>query len=228
MYHYNPVYAAIRLNNYRRLEKLAKEGIDINAPVRNGWTPAHHAAGDGHIKCLEVLAKYIKTDINTPDKQGNTPADFAATKGHVKCVEFLTKHKELKMKKLTQEQLDERITKAAKKDLFLDLADTDCSGLIFSGLDLRHADFTNANCERSFFNGTNLSYACFIGTNCSNVIFRYATCKKVNFIGTNCRDADFTGTNLKRADFTDANYEGAIFTSAKGVRGLILLGGKIE
>ncbi len=86
------IYGLIIAGDYEGLEKLAKDGVDINAPDRHGMTPASLAASHGSIKCLEALAKYTKNDINAPDNWGETPAFRAAYKGHPKCLEVLIKH----------------------------------------------------------------------------------------------------------------------------------------
>jgi len=251
MYHYNPVYIAIEHNDYRKLEKLAKEGVDINAPIRGGWTPAHHAAGDGRIKCLEVIAKYTKTYINAPDDRGKTPTDFATGKGHPKCVEFLTKHKENNMtnsielnkkidefnkrkklmsfkERLTQEQLDKRIIEAQDRCKPLDVSNTDCSRLDFMHIDLNDALFVGTNCEKADFSSALLKKANFTKAKLRDANFSYTKCQKAKFVDADCQDVNYFKAKLRNADFTDANYEGADFTRAKvnKAKGLILVGGK--
>jgi len=46
------IYGAIEDNNCEKLEKLANEGVDINAPDEGGWTPAHFAAYRGRLNSL--------------------------------------------------------------------------------------------------------------------------------------------------------------------------------
>ena len=83
------VYAAIEAGDYERLEKLAKDGVDINEADHHGYTPIHYAAQVGQVKCLEFL---IQKDINTPDEAGYTPLILAASNGHPECLKILAKH----------------------------------------------------------------------------------------------------------------------------------------
>jgi hypothetical protein len=54
----------------------------------NGITPAHLAAREGHVECLQTLVDYTN-DISLKDKGGLTPADYAFKAGQTGCGRYL-------------------------------------------------------------------------------------------------------------------------------------------
>ncbi|MCI0501017.1 MAG: ankyrin repeat domain-containing protein, partial [Epsilonproteobacteria bacterium] len=81
---------------------LAKEGIDINKPNQNGWTPLNTAAAKGHDKVVKLLLGKEGIDINKPQQSGATPLIIAALKGHDKVVELLLAKEGIKINEPTQ------------------------------------------------------------------------------------------------------------------------------
>lgn len=74
----------------RALELFAKQGTDLNAKDKNGWTALHLAA---RAKRQESVAFLIESgmSIDTPGLDGITPMMLAAREGHHTMVRYLLK-----------------------------------------------------------------------------------------------------------------------------------------
>ena len=55
---------------------------------RNGFTPAHLAAREGHLLCLQTLVEN-NIDVTVRDKDGLTPADYAHKSCQTGCYQYL-------------------------------------------------------------------------------------------------------------------------------------------
>jgi ankyrin repeat protein len=65
---------------------LCKEfGADANQADKNGWTPVHFAAKEGHADVVRQC-KELGADINVTDIDGWTPVHLAARKGYAEVV----------------------------------------------------------------------------------------------------------------------------------------------
>ena len=70
------------------LQILAPMMENFNAPNKNGYTPIHFQARNGHIDVIKVLAP-LTENPNTPNKNGQTPIYWAAFGGHIEVIKFL-------------------------------------------------------------------------------------------------------------------------------------------
>jgi len=67
---------------------LKVEGINVNAKGKDGWTPLHFAAQNGHKEIVDaLLAK--EADVNAKGKDGRTPLHLAARNGRTEVVKIL-------------------------------------------------------------------------------------------------------------------------------------------
>ena len=53
-------------------------------------TPAHQAAIEGSVRCLEALIK-ANAAIDLPDDKGHIPLDYAKIWGHRRCARYVKK-----------------------------------------------------------------------------------------------------------------------------------------
>lgn len=62
----------------------------LNADMRdsNGSTPAHLAASEGHLDCLQTLVEF-NSDVTLKDREGCTPSDCAFKSGQTGCGRYL-------------------------------------------------------------------------------------------------------------------------------------------
>ena len=89
---------------------------------RDGVTPAHLAAREGHLLCLQSLVEY-NSDVTARDKDGHTAADYAHKACQTGCSRYLVVvescwllaarvaklHREVKMSKDENSELRERL-----------------------------------------------------------------------------------------------------------------------
>jgi DNA-directed RNA polymerase subunit RPC12/RpoP len=85
---------------HRLLAKLARESIyscgdDINPKIfmdSNGVGALHHAAGGGHLQCIQVLIKDFHMFVDSTDSDGNTPLMYACKHGSSQATSLLIEH----------------------------------------------------------------------------------------------------------------------------------------
>ena len=61
-----------------------------NAPDKNGTTPIHRAARNGHAEIVKILVP-LTDNPNARNEDGETPINCAKRKGHTEIVEILSK-----------------------------------------------------------------------------------------------------------------------------------------
>jgi len=70
---------------------LLDRGADINAKNKNGWTPLHLAARDGHVYVARLLLER-GADAGVRDNKGRTPLDVARYTGHAEVVRVIEEY----------------------------------------------------------------------------------------------------------------------------------------
>ena len=70
------------------VERLIREGEDVNRKVENGCTPLHRAAGNGHTDTVKLLLDR-GANIDDRNNKGNTPIHLAAKWGYTETVKLL-------------------------------------------------------------------------------------------------------------------------------------------
>ena len=67
------LFDAIRADDLEAVKRCIKQGVDVNAIERHGWTPLHLAACSNHnMKILQYLISQ-GSDVNAKDSDGATP-----------------------------------------------------------------------------------------------------------------------------------------------------------
>jgi hypothetical protein len=79
---------ASKKGDVEKVKKLLKEGADVNAKDRFGFTPLHYTALNGHIEIVKLLIER-GADVNAKTNGGWTPLRFAAIYGHIEIVKLL-------------------------------------------------------------------------------------------------------------------------------------------
>ena len=82
------IYLAAATGNLAKIESLIKEGTDINAKDKNGWTPLHWSANTGQINIAEFLIAK-GANISARDERNLTPLQLAAERGQKDMAELL-------------------------------------------------------------------------------------------------------------------------------------------
>ena len=65
---------------------------DPNVPDKNGITPIHLAAENGHLEVMKLLIKKTNNPNSPEFKNGKTPLHLAAENGHVDIIKILIKY----------------------------------------------------------------------------------------------------------------------------------------
>jgi ankyrin repeat protein len=63
-------------------------GVEINLPTKNGWTPLHIASHEGDSEHAAILLLKA-ADVNAVNKNVETPLHLAAEQGHCEVVKAL-------------------------------------------------------------------------------------------------------------------------------------------
>src|SRR3989338_6902874 len=79
---------AITAGNLELVQKLAVEGVDLNAVTSDGNAPIHFASYNGDLHLVKYLVE-VGADINRANNQGNTPIHMAADQNHLDLVKYL-------------------------------------------------------------------------------------------------------------------------------------------
>ncbi|XP_070580335.1 ankyrin repeat domain-containing protein 29-like isoform X2 [Ptychodera flava] len=69
------------------LQQKLSNGSELD---RNGRTPGHYAALNGHLETLQIFLKFPDVDMNAEDDDYHTPRDLAENNGHEACANLLS------------------------------------------------------------------------------------------------------------------------------------------
>lgn len=83
-----PLHEAVRQGDLDEVERLLREGADVDVASEAGWTPLHRAALEGHAGIAERLLA-AGAEINASNDLGVTPLRNAAYGGHAGIVRRL-------------------------------------------------------------------------------------------------------------------------------------------
>ncbi|HEO65176.1 MAG TPA: redoxin domain-containing protein [Spirochaetes bacterium] len=97
---------AVTNGNEKKVSELIKKGADVNADLKDGYTPLHFAALTGNMKIITLLVTK-GSKIKAKAKDGTTALHFAAYAGHIKVVQFLIEKKADLNAKLAVTQLNQ-------------------------------------------------------------------------------------------------------------------------
>ena len=82
---------AVRAGDVQRVRELLEAGANPNARDKDGLTPLHWAASEGHADIVKILLEH-GADPNTKIKYGWTPLHYASREGHADVVKLLLEH----------------------------------------------------------------------------------------------------------------------------------------
>jgi len=75
---------------------LLSKGAEVNAKDKDGSTPLHKEAQNGHWDVVKLLLSN-GAEVDAKDKDGKTPLDLAASEGHDDVVQALKSHQVIKL-----------------------------------------------------------------------------------------------------------------------------------
>jgi ankyrin repeat protein len=77
--------------NIERVQRLIRQGANLEAVAFETWTPLAAAADQGHLIVVRELIA-AGANVNALDGGGNTPLFYAAIKGRTEVAKFLLKN----------------------------------------------------------------------------------------------------------------------------------------
>ncbi len=80
---------AARDGDIEAVRRLLASGADVNMEDKNGFTPLHAAAFQGHTECVRLLLAAPGIDVNQENENGWTPLVMAVHNGHTECLKLL-------------------------------------------------------------------------------------------------------------------------------------------
>jgi len=84
---------AVKSGDYDDVEKLIKNGVEINQQDEQGWTPLNFAAGKGSLPLVKLLVEN-GADIFKVGRDRRTPYMIALAAGRVSVVKYLREAEE--------------------------------------------------------------------------------------------------------------------------------------
>ncbi|QQR49159.1 ankyrin repeat domain-containing protein [bacterium] len=86
------IHKAAQHGNAEDLQRLIKNGANVNTKCDDDATPLHYAAFNGHVECVKILLGEKDIFVNVHTKLcGSTPLHFAARNNHFEIVQLLLK-----------------------------------------------------------------------------------------------------------------------------------------
>jgi len=82
------LFKAVKEGDTAKLERLLKEGADVNVKDDYGRTPLHVAAEKGEVEIVKLLLEK-GADVNVKNNNGQTPLHYAASGGYTEIVKLL-------------------------------------------------------------------------------------------------------------------------------------------
>ncbi|KAF0695982.1 Aste57867_13236 [Aphanomyces stellatus] len=90
------LHRACEKGHDRLVRVLLKNGMDVNAPDHNNWTPLHYAAGGGSVKTVQELLRMPQFhSINHHNNGGISPLHLACVRNETEAALVLLKHPDI-------------------------------------------------------------------------------------------------------------------------------------
>jgi len=83
-----PLIKAVREKSVEKVEKLLRDGVEVNITTEKGLTPLHIASQQGSLMIVGLLIAH-GADVNAKAMYDETPLHFAALQGNTKIAELL-------------------------------------------------------------------------------------------------------------------------------------------
>jgi ankyrin repeat protein len=81
---------AVRAGNRAAVQRMLKQGVDVNAPQPDGTTALHWAVRGDDIEMVRLLLR-VKANPKAANRYGSTPIELAAVNGNALTIEVLLK-----------------------------------------------------------------------------------------------------------------------------------------
>lgn len=85
----DPIHEAAKTGNVPLVERLLKQGVDVNLRDEQGNSALHHAVAEAQIEVVNALLRGVNVDVNVRNNKGETPLHLAGSRGRPKTVALL-------------------------------------------------------------------------------------------------------------------------------------------